>query len=119
MSKPNSVPDYIATFPTDIQDILRSIRNTILKAAPGAAEGISYQIPTYKQEGVLASFAAYKTYVGFYPTPSAISYFKEEIMDYKFAKGSVQFPISAPMPLDLIRRMVEFKLEENTGGSAK
>jgi len=106
---------YIGAFPGPVQGILNELRAAIKAAAPQATEKISYQMPTYFYRGNLVHFAAYEKHIGFYPTPSAIAAFQDELKRYKGAKGSVQFPIDEPLPLDLIRRMVRFRLEENSG----
>lgn len=108
-----SIDQYIATFPAEIQTILQEVRKTIHAAAPEAQEKISYQMPTFFLKGNLVHFAAFKNHIGFYPAPQGIEAFKEELSAYKGAKGSVQFPIDQPMPLDLIRRIVEFRVAEN------
>lgn len=113
-----SIDEYIASFPDDVQAILQQIRTTIQQAAPGAEETISYQMPTFKLHGNLIHFAGYKQHIGLYPTPSGIEQFKEELANYKGAKGSVQFPLDQPMPLDLIRRITEFRIEENQAKAA-
>jgi uncharacterized protein YdhG (YjbR/CyaY superfamily) len=110
---PNPIDDYIAGFPADVQQILQQIRNTIRDAAPGAQETIKYQAPTFTLNGNLVHFAAFKNHIGFYPTPSGIEQFKKELSPYKGAKGSVQFPLDKPIPFDLIRRIVEFRVREN------
>ncbi|MGA1848590.1 MAG: iron chaperone [Thermoplasmatota archaeon] len=107
------IDGYISGFPEDIQIILERIREIIKKAAPGAREAISYGMPTFKLNGNLVHFAAYKNHIGFYPTPSGISAFEEELSEYKHAKGSVQFPLQKPIPYDLIRKIVEFRVREN------
>lgn len=107
------IDDYIARFEPDTQLLLREIRRVIQAAAPEAAETISYQMPTYVYHGNLVHFAAFKNHIGFYPAPSGIEAFKEEISKYKWAKGSVQFPLDQPIPLDLIRRIVLFRVAEN------
>ena len=90
------------------------MRHTIKKAAPEAVEAISYQIPTFKLNGKnLVHFAAFKNHIGFYPTSSGIEAFKEELSLYKGAKGSVQFPIKEPIPYDLVKKMVIFRVKEN------
>lgn len=104
---------YIAAFPEDIQLKLQDLRDTIRQAAPDAVETISYGMPTFKLHGNLVHFAAYKNHIGFYPTPSGIQAFQQELSIYKGAKGSVQFPIDQPLPLDLISRMVKLRVEEN------
>ena len=111
---PQSIDDYIATFPKDVQKILQAVRTTIRKAAPTAEETINYQMPTFKLNGNLVHFAGYKNHIGFYPAPSGIEAFKKELSIYKGAKGSVQFPIDKPMPLDLITKIVKFRVSENS-----
>lgn len=107
------IDDYISQFEPDIQLLLQEIRRVIREAAPEATEAISYQMPTYVYFGNLVHFAAFKNHIGYYPAPSGIEAFKEEISKYKWAKGSVQFPLDQPMPLDLIRRIVLFRVAEN------
>jgi uncharacterized protein YdhG (YjbR/CyaY superfamily) len=108
-----TIDGYIATFPKDIQATLQKIRATIHKAAPEATEAISYQIPTFKLNGNLVHFAAFKNHIGFYPVPSGIEKFKKELSAYKGAKGSVQFPLDRPIPYGLIGRIVKFRVKEN------
>lgn len=107
------IDEYIAGFPPDIQEILESVRLTIREAAPGAEETIKYAIPTFTLEGTLVHFAAFKKHIGFYPTPTGIEAFKSELSAYEGAKGSVKFPLDAPMPLDLIDKIVRFRVTEN------
>jgi uncharacterized protein YdhG (YjbR/CyaY superfamily) len=109
----HTIDEYIATFPEEIQAILQEIRATIRAAAPEAEEKISYQMPTFFLKGNLVHFAAFKEHIGFYPTPAGIEQFKDELSMYKGAKGSVQFPLDEPMPLDLISRIVKFRVREN------
>lgn len=109
----NDIDAYIATFPHDTQALLQQVRDTIKQAAPGAEELISYQMPAYKLNGMLVYFAGYKKHIGFYPTASGIEAFKEAISEYKNAKGSVQFPLDKPLPLELIRKIVQFKVNDN------
>ena len=104
---------YIASVPKEIQDILEKTRQTIRKAAPGAVEAISYQIPTFKLNGKnLVHFAAWKDHIGFYATPSGNAAFKKELSRYKVAKGSIQFPLDEPIPYDLVAKMVLFRVKE-------
>ncbi len=109
---PKTIDEYIVGFPEDVQAILQAIRQTIKAAAPQAEEAISYQMPTFKLKGNLVHFAAFKNHIGFYPVPSGIEQFKEELAVSKQGKGSVQFPLDKPMPFDLIRRIVLFRVEE-------
>lgn len=111
-ASPRTVDAYIAGFPRDVQEILERIRTTIREAAPDAEETIKYQIPTFVLHENLVHFAAFKNHIGFYPTPSGIERFKDELSRYKSAKGSVQFPIDKPMPLGLIKRIVKFRVQE-------
>jgi len=108
-----TIDGYIKTFPEDIQSILGKMRQTIRKAAPEAVEAISYQIPTFKLNGNLVHFAAFKKHIGFYPTSSGIEAFKKELSPYKGARGSVQFPIDKPIPYDLVKKIVIFRVKEN------
>ena len=110
-----TIDDYIAGFAKDVQVILEELRATIGKAAPEAEETINYQIPTFTVKGNLVHFAAYKSHIGFYPTPSGIAAFKKELSAYEGAKGSVQFPIDKPLPLRLITKIVKFRVKENLG----
>ena len=110
---PSSVAEYIATFPKDIQKTLSLLRKTIKDAAPKAEEVISYQMPAYKQNGMLVFFAAYEKHIGFYPTASGIVKFKKEIEKYKWSKGAVQFPIDKNLPISLVSKIVKFKVKEN------
>jgi uncharacterized protein YdhG (YjbR/CyaY superfamily) len=110
----NSIDEYIATFPEDIQKILEEIRAVIKAAAPDAEEKISYQMPTFALNGNLVHFAAFKKHIGFYPTPTGTEAFQKELSIYKGAKGSVQFPLDEPMPLKLISRIVKFRVAENS-----
>ncbi len=108
-----SIDEYIATFPKETQRILKEMRATIKAAAPDAEEKISYQMPTFFLKGNLVHFAAFKSHIGFYPTPSGVEAFKDELSVYEGAKGSVQFPIEKPMPLKLITKIVKFRVAEN------
>ena len=109
----HTVDDYINSFPQDVQALLRQMRSTIKAAAPGAEEVISYAMPTYKLHGNLVHFAAFKSHIGFYPVPSGIEAFKEELAPYKSAKGSAQFPLAEPLPLQLVERIVKYRVREN------
>ncbi len=108
-----SMDEYIATFPAEIQARLQEMRAAIHAAAPEADEKISYQMPTFFLKGNLAHFAAFKNHIGFYPAPQGIDEFKQELSMYKGAKGSVQFPLDQPLPLDLVSRIVKFRVAEN------
>lgn len=112
-TSPKDIDEYIANFPQDIQVILQELRATIKKAAPDAEETISYQMPTFRLKGNLVHFAAHKNHIGFYPTPSGIEKFKKELSAYDGAKGSVKFPLDKPIPLDVIDKIVRFRVSEN------
>lgn len=112
LDSPSSIDEYIAGFPPDVQHILQQIRLAIKAIAPDAEETIKYRMPTFVLHENLVHFAAFKNHVGFYPTPSGIVKFKDELSAYNSAKGSVQFPINQPMPLHLIKKIVSFRTEE-------
>ena len=105
--------EYISSFPKETQKLLKQLRTAIRKAAPAAEEGISYNMPYYKLHGRLVYFAGYEHHIGFYPMAAGIEQFKKEIAAYKWAKGSVQFPLDKPLPLDLVTRIVTFRVKEN------
>ena len=109
-----TIDEYISMFPDDVRTILNQVRQTIREAAPEAQETINYQMPTFTLNGNLVYFAGFKNHIGFYPTPTGIEAFKDELSAYKGAKGSVQFPLDQPMPLSLIRRIVEYRVKENS-----
>lgn len=114
VAKAKNIDEYILNFPKDTQKALEQIRTTIKKAAPGAEEIISYAIPAFKFEGhYLVYFAGYKNHIGLYPAPRGSEAFKEELSLYKGGKGTVQFPLNKSMPLDLITRIVKFRIKEN------
>lgn len=104
---------YIAEFSDETQVILEKIRNTIQQAAPDAKEAIKYGMPTFVLNGNLVHFAAYKNHIGFYPAPSGIDSFIDELAVYRTGKGTIQFPINKPIPFDLISKVVKFRVEEN------
>lgn len=110
---PETIDEYISKFSPDIQEILSKLRQVIRASAPSAEEKISYQMPTFALHGNLVHFAAYKHHIGFYPAPSGIDAFKEELSKYKGAKGSVQFPLNEPLPYELIGKIVKFRVAEN------
>jgi uncharacterized protein YdhG (YjbR/CyaY superfamily) len=116
LPKPLTIDQYIGEFQEDLQDILQSIRETINTTAPEAVESINYGIPTFILKGNLVHFAAFKKHIGFYPTPSGIEKFRDELSAYEVSKGTVKFPLDRPIPYDLIRRIVAFRVEENSAG---
>jgi uncharacterized protein YdhG (YjbR/CyaY superfamily) len=108
-----SIDEYIAGCPAALQPLLQQLRQTIQAAAPDATEKISYAMPTFYLGVNLVHFALAKQHIGFYPSPSGITAFAEELTPYVWSKGAVQFPLDQPLPLDLITRMVQFRAEEN------
>lgn len=108
-----SIDEYIATFSPEVQDILQTLRLLIKESAPDAKEKISYQMPTFELHGNLVHFAAFKKHIGFYPAPSGIDEFKDDLKEYQTSKGTLQFPIEKPLPYDLISRIVKFRVAQN------
>lgn len=108
----NTVDEYITLFPEEVQSILNELRKVIREEAPDAEEKISYKMPTYYLNGNLVHFAAWKNHIGFYGTPSVGKHFNEELAEYKTSKGTIQFPLDKPLPHDLIRKIVRFRVEE-------
>ncbi len=115
---PAAVDAYIAQFPDEVQVLLRQVRAVIREAAPDAAERIGYGMPGFYQNGSLVWYAGFKRHIGFYPKgSSAIEAFQPELSGYKTSKGAIQFPLDHPLPLDLIRRMVQYRLAQNLQGA--
>ncbi len=108
-----TIDEYISTFPDDVQEMLEQLRLTIRQAAPDAEEAISYQMPTFKLHGNLVHFAAFKNHIGFYPAPSGIEAFDQELAPYLVSKGSIRFPKDQPLPFDLVSRIVQHRVKEN------
>ena len=108
----SGIDGYIAGFPPDVQAILERIRVTIRDAAPGAREAVKYGLPTFVLGGNLVHFGAFKRHIGVYLTPAGIEAFEDDLSSYRSAKGSVQFPLDKPIPYDLIRRIVELRVEQ-------
>jgi uncharacterized protein YdhG (YjbR/CyaY superfamily) len=115
----SNIDDYISSCEKEFQPTLSKIREVIKQTAPEATEAIKYGMPAFVQNGVLVYFAACKKHIGFYPTPSALNAFKDELAGYKGSKGAVQFPINQPMPFELIRKMTEFRVMENNSKKLK
>lgn len=118
LDKPNlnimTVESYIRSFPENVQVLLKQIRMTIVENAPGAAEEFAYGMPAYRYNGKpLVYFAGFKNHIGFYATPTGHAEFAIELSQYKHGKGSVQFPIDKPLPLELIGEIVKFRVKEN------
>jgi uncharacterized protein YdhG (YjbR/CyaY superfamily) len=116
---PQNIDEYIAGFPKDVQEILEKIRRTIRRAAPDAAETISYQMPAFTLKGYLIYFAAYKKHIGLYPAPRGNEKFKKELSAYEGGKGTVRFPVDKPIPFGLISRIVKFRVKENLKRAAE
>jgi len=112
---PESIDEYISTFPSNVQSILEKMRQTIRECAPDAEETISYQIPTFKLDGNLVHFAAFKDHISFFPTSSGREAFKKELSMYKGGKGTVQFPMDKPIPYDLVQKIVKYRVKESLG----
>ena len=110
---PSTIDAYIRAFPRDVQKKLSELRATIHRAAPDAVEKISYRMPTFFQKKNLVHFAAYEHHIGFYPTPSGITAFRNELSGYVTSKGAVQFSIDEPLPRELVTRIVKFRVAEN------
>lgn len=108
-----NIDEYHQTFPKEVQEMLDSLRVAINDAAPGAEETISYNMPAFKLHGILVYYAAFKNHIGFYALPSGNEAFKKQLLKYKTGKGSIQFPISEPLPITLIKKMVAMRVKEN------
>ncbi len=108
---PKTVEEYIAGFPKDVQVTLRKIRATIRKAAPGAQETISYEIPTFKLNGTLISFAAFSQHIGLYPAPSGSESFNRRLAAYRSSKSTVKFPLDKPVPYSLVTQIVKLRVK--------
>jgi uncharacterized protein YdhG (YjbR/CyaY superfamily) len=111
---PINIDDYIAAQPAEISPLLQKIRLAIHEAAPNAEETISYQMPAFKQNGALVYFAAFKDHLSFFPTGSGVEAFKDRLKMYKTSKGTIQLPLDQPLPLDLIKEIVRFRVKETS-----
>jgi len=111
--KYKNIDEYINMFDENIKDKLNEIRDIIISVAKDSKEVISYNMPAFKNNKVLVYFAANKNHIGFYPTPSAILKFNKELKDYKTSKGAIQFPLDKPLPIELIKKIVEFRIKED------
>lgn len=109
----DSVDSYIAGFPVPTQKLLKQLRKTIKAAAPKAEEGISYMMPAYKLAGPLVYFGGYKNHIGFYPGTAGIEAFFKEVKEFNFSKGTIQFPLDKPLPLELVTKIVKFRVRQN------
>ena len=110
--KNETIDAYISSYDEVVQPILKELRRVIKEEAPDATEKISYQMPTFYLNGNLVHFAVQKNHIGFYPAPSGVAAFKEELTEYKTSKGAIQFPLTKPIPYELVRRIVRFRVEE-------
>jgi uncharacterized protein YdhG (YjbR/CyaY superfamily) len=112
MNKSVNIDEYISNFPENIQEKLKNIRRVIKEAAPQAQEAISYGMPAFKLNGNLVYFAAFKDHIGFFPTSSGVSAFKKELLPYGTSKGTIRFPLDKPIPFELIKKIVKFRINE-------
>ena len=110
--KNETIDAYISSYDEVVQPILKELRRVIKEEAPDATEKISYQMPTFYLNGNLVHFAVQKNHIGFYPAPSGVAAFKEELTEYKTSKGAIQFPLTKPIPYELVRRIVRYRVEE-------
>lgn len=117
-TKFQTVDQYISTFPPKTKKFLNEIRSAIQKVAPGAEEAISYNMPAFRFYGMLVWYAGYNEHIGLYPKPDVIKVFKKELTDYKLSKGTIQFPLDQPLPIDLITRIVKYRIAENQAAAA-
>jgi uncharacterized protein YdhG (YjbR/CyaY superfamily) len=117
-TKFKSIDEYHSMFPDHVAALLEDLRETIRQAAPKAEEVISYNMPAFKQHGVLVYYAAAKAHIGFYPTGSPVAVFKEELSKYKTSKGAIQFPIDGPIPKTLVKKIVKYRLAEDKENAA-
>jgi uncharacterized protein YdhG (YjbR/CyaY superfamily) len=108
-----NIDEYISAFPENLRSILQKLRQVIRESAPEAEEAISYQMPAFRLNGNLVYFAAFKNHIGFYPTSSGVEAFKKELSDYEVSKGTIRFPLDKPIPLDLVRKIVKYRVKEN------
>jgi len=115
----DTVDEYLSALPKDVRDIVKKLRETIRQAAPQAEEAISYNMPAFKQDGILVWYAAFKKHIGFFPKTSAIAAFRDDLAAYKTSKGTIQFPIEKGIPTNLVKRIVKFRVNENKEQKAK
>ena len=118
-NKFENIDEYISSFPKEIQTKLEQIRKAIKKAAPGAEEVISYQIPAFKQNHVLVYFAAFKNHIGFFPTSNPLKVFSKELSKYETSKGTIRFPLNKKIPFELITKITRYRLKEDLAKQGK
>lgn len=114
-----NIDNYISSFPSEVQLLLQQLREAIIESAPAAVEVISYSMPAYKLNGMLVYFAGYKNHIGFYPGSSGVKAFEHLLSGYRYSKGTVQFSLDKPLPVDLIKEMVIFRVNENLGKASQ
>jgi uncharacterized protein YdhG (YjbR/CyaY superfamily) len=115
-----SIDQYIAEFPPETKRLLEELRALIRKAVPEATETISYAIPTFDLNGKhLVHFAGWSEHISFYPVPNGIESLDQELEPYKSGKGTARFPLGKPLPRDLIRRLIDYRVGEITRKKAK
>jgi|SRR5882762_2506328 len=110
---PNSITEYINAAPKEARTKLREMRACIRASAPGAQESLKWGMPAFSYRRILVTFAAFKHHIGFYPTPSAVKAFADDLSKFVTAKGSIQFPLEKPLPLPLIRKITAFRVRES------
>jgi uncharacterized protein YdhG (YjbR/CyaY superfamily) len=118
-STPQTVDDYLAALPEDARATLEKIRKTIKAAAPRATEVISYQMPMYKQHGMLVGFAAFKNHCSFFPGAGPLTTYKDELKAYETSKGTIRFPIGKPLPAALVKKIVKSRIAQNEKRAAE
>jgi uncharacterized protein YdhG (YjbR/CyaY superfamily) len=116
---PKTVDDYLAALPEEARATLEKIRKAIKAAAPKATEGISYQMPMYKQNGMLMGFAAFKNHCSIFPGAKPMETYKDELKAYKTSKGTIRFPIGKPLPSALVNKLIKTRIAENEKRAAE
>jgi uncharacterized protein YdhG (YjbR/CyaY superfamily) len=116
---PSSIEEYIEAAPAETQDKLLQLHEAIRSCAPGAVEGLKWRMPAYSYQKILVTWAVFRNHIGFYPMPSAIKAFANDLKNYNTAKGSVQFPLDRKLPVPLIKKMVKFRVKESKEGTIK
>jgi uncharacterized protein YdhG (YjbR/CyaY superfamily) len=117
--KPASIEEYISAAPVEVQDKLLQLHVCVRAAAPGVQEGLKWGMPAYSYRKILVTFAIFKHHIGFYPMPSALKAFAKDLVKYKTASGSIQFPLDKPLPIPLIRKIIKFRIKESKEGVIK
>ena len=117
--KPKNISEYINSAPKETQQKLKEIYKCIRESAPDSIEGLKWSMPAFSYKRILVTFAIFKKHIGFYPTPSAVKKFEKELLKYKTAKGSIQFPLDKPLPLGLIAKITKFRVKESLGEDQK